>query len=135
MTVRASAVPRMLLRTLVPALLLAALAACSASDSFAPGERIDASDEELTNISIALLDARDRIAPGLHTTEIIPVLQNRLSMLSEYLLARRYKPTFDTLAEARKLLTDTEASAPPEDGADRAAIHLALDQVDLLLHR
>lgn len=135
MTVRALAVPRLLLRALVPALLLAVLAACSASDSLAPGERINASDEELANISIALLDARDRIAPALHTTEIIPMLQNRLSMLSEYLLARRFKPTSDTLADARKLLADTEASAPPEDGADRAAIQLALDQVDLLLHR
>jgi hypothetical protein len=125
----------MLLRAVVPALVLVVLAACSASDSFGPGGRIEASDQELANISIALLDARDRIAPELHTTEIIPLLQNRLSMLSEYLLARRFKPTSDTLLEARKLLTDSETIAPPEDAADRAAIHLALDQVDLLLHR
>lgn len=116
-------------------LALTVVAGCSAGDGLGPGGRITASDTELANISAALLDARDRIAPELHTAEIIPTLQNRLSMCSENLLARRYQGTVQAVSDARKILNDSEAAAPPEDAADRAAIHLALDQVVLLLTR
>ncbi len=115
--------------------LILLLAACNSGDSFGPGDRIRASDQELAAINAALLDARDRLVPALHTTDMISPMQVRLSTLSASLLSRRRRETTAALIGARDLMIGSEAAAPPEDGADRAAIMLALVQVRLLLER
>jgi hypothetical protein len=118
---------------LVVALL--ALAGCSNGDGTGLGSRFKASDAELINVNAALMDARDRLVPALDTPELISPLQARISTLMTALMTRRRRETTHSLLLARELMTGTEEIAPVEDGPDRAAIHLALDQVAILLSR
>jgi hypothetical protein len=114
---------------------LIALASCGDGNGTGLGSRFQASDAELINVNAALMDARDRLAPALDTPELISPLQVRLSTLMTALMTRRRRETTYSLLLARELMTGTEGIAPVEDGPDRAAIHLALDQVAILLSR
>lgn len=125
---------RRCLFSLVGLFLALALGACGDSGA-GPGDSINASDQELAAISAAVLDARDRLAPELDTPDVIQPLQSRLTNLSAALLARRREATESELGAARAIMAASESTAPVEDAADRAAIQLALDQVQLLLQR
>lgn len=114
---------------------LVALAGCRHGDGTGLGSRFKASDTELINVNAALMDARDRLVPALHTTELIAPMQVRLSTLMTALMTRRRRETTASLILARELMIGTDGVAPVEDGPDRTAIHLALDQVAILLAR
>ena len=128
-------VGRQLRATLALLVVLTALAACRHGDGTGLGSRFKASDSELINVNAALMDARDRLVPALHTTELIAPMQVRLSTLMSALMTRRRRETTASLILARELMIGTDGIAPVEDGPDRTAIHLALDQVAILLAR
>ena len=126
---------RQLRATLATLVVLLVLAGCRDGDGTGLGSRFRASEQELINVHTALMDARDRLVPALHTTEMIPHMQVHLSTLMSALMTRRRRETTGALILARELMIGTEPAAPVEDGPDRAAIHLALDQVAILLGR
>lgn len=126
---------RQLRATFALLIALVALASCGDGNGTGLGSRFRASDNELINVNAALMDARDRLVPALHTTELISPMQVRLSALMSALMTRRRRETTHSLILARELMTGTDEVAPAEDGPDRTAIHLALDQVAILLAR
>jgi len=114
------------------AILVAAALACG-DNPVALSESIDVPEARVTAVTDALSDASARIAAQLDAASGGATVRTRLDELEARIQARDLDGTTSALERARAALDVAEGAGPTEQGPDRAAIRLALDDVQRLL--
>lgn len=116
----------------MPTMLVAAVAACGDGPT-RPPELVDATEATIVATTDAVDDAGDRIAMRLDQASGGGTLYARLNELASRIGTREKRAIADALARSRTALDAAEANGPAAEAPDRAAIGVALDQVQVQL--
>jgi hypothetical protein len=116
----------------LPIILVAAMTACGDGPT-RPPDLVDASEATIVATTDAVDDAGDRIAMQLDQASGGGTLYARLNELASRIGTREKRAIADALERSRTALDAADASGPAAEAPDRAAIRVALDQVQAQL--